>query len=263
MKTALIKFGTSSLLGTNGKLSQEVFGEIARQIILIMKIGLRVVIVTSGAVQAGREEIEKYNLGCSAWHKKDFAAPGACRLIQMWRQAFHKYDCAVGQILLTHENMENMGERASIKLAINNLMCAGVVPIINENDVVSDREILNMEKKISENDQLTYLLSDIINSDVVISVTSVGGVYDTFPITNKSKIYSELDANNLPTNITYCEGKTTEGSGGMSRKIIELSKCCRSDRRVGIIGWCDSGIIRFVNGEMTGTRLIKIHLSDG
>lgn len=255
MKRLLVKFGTQSLTDASGKISQTVFNEIARQLSFLMNVGWQVAIVTSGAIQAGRGEVESLSLNCGGWHKKDFAAAGSCRLMQMWAEAFRRHQRCVGQILVTHANLRNRGERRSIGQAIKNYMAVGAVPILNENDVVSDREIRSMERQISENDQLTCLLCPVVKPDVVISVTSIGGVFDSFPITQGSRVFQELDIRNLPVGVLKFDGKTEVGSGGMSRKIIELAKCCKKGRRVGIISWRDDGIIRFAGREEIGTNL--------
>lgn len=255
MKRLLVKFGTQSLADATGKLDQASFDEIVRQLSTLMSGGWQVAIVTSGAIQAGREESESLGLNCRNWHKKDFAAAGSCRLMQMWAEAFRRHRRCVGQILVTHANLRNRGERRSIGQAIKNYMAVGAVPILNENDVVSDREIRSMERQISENDQLTCLLCPVVKPDVVISVTSIGGVFDSFPITQRSRVFRELDTKNLPAEVLNSHGKTEAGSGGMRRKILELAKCCKKGRRVGIISWHDNGIIRFASGEGVGTCL--------
>ncbi len=255
MKRLLVKFGTQSLAGATGKLDQASFDEIARQLSSLMSGGWQVAIVTSGAIQAGREEIESLGQNCRGWHKKDFAAAGSCRLMQMWAEAFRQHRRCVGQILVTHANLRNRGEKRSIGEAIRNYMAVGAIPVLNENDVVSDREIRSMERQISENDRLTCLLCPIIEPDVVISATSVGGVFEEFPITQRSRVFRELDIRNLPAGVLDSHRKTETGSGGMSRKIIELAKCCKNGRRVGIISWHDDGIVRFVNREDIGTCL--------
>jgi glutamate 5-kinase len=258
MKRILIKFGTESLTGNGGKLDQSVFDQIASQLALLMAKGFEVAIVTSGAVQAGYEEMESLGIQCVGWHKKDFAASGTCRLMQMWRESFRIVGRGVGQILVTHSNFRDHGERQSIAKAIQNHMKAGVVPILNENDVVSDREIRSMDQRISENDYLTYLLSEMLRPNIVVAVTSVGGVYNKFPMDKNSLFYSELDVRNLPSIGAKSSEKSASGTGGMSKKIVEFAKCYKRGRLVGIIKWQNEGIVRFVNGEETGTCL-KLH----
>jgi glutamate 5-kinase len=255
MKRLLVKFGTKSLMGRKGRLSRAIFDEIARQIASLMDDGWQVAIVTSGAIQAGKEEAAKKSVLLNKLHKKDMAAIGTPLLMQMWSKAFARQGICVGQIWLTHANLSHRGEARSIQESIENLLSSGIVPILNENDVVSDREIRSMERGISENDRLTYLLCAIANPDVVLSVTSIGGVFDRFPLSRDSKLYLELDIDNLPVGLLDSDGKTDVGSGGMVKKILELSGCCHEDRRVGIVGWENEAILRFVTGETAGTLL--------
>lgn len=255
MKRLLVKFGTKSLMGRKGRLSQAIFDEVSRQIASLMMMGWQVAIVTSGAIKAGRELAAKKNVALDRLHKKDIAALGTPRLMQMWSRAFAKSGICVGQIWLTHANLSHKGEAQSIRESIENLLWSGVVPVLNENDVVSDREIRSMEEGISENDKLTHLLCAIVNPDVVLSVTSIGGVFDRFPLSSDSKLYLELDIDNLPVGLLDSDGKTDVGSGGMAKKITELSGCCLEFRRVGIVDWRNRSILRFATGENVGTLL--------
>ena len=255
MKELLVKFGTESLLDREGRLDGAIFLEIARQIVSLMDEGWSVAIVTSGAIRAGIEEAESVGVSFSGLHKKDYAALGSYRLMRMWSAAFRTHGRCVGQILITHANLQDSCEKKSIRESMTNLMAAGIIPVLNENDVVSDREIQTMDAKIGENDRLTALISLIINPDIVLSITSIGGVYDEYPITDRSRMYQELDIDNLPAGIIQPNIKSENGSGGMSKKIVALSGCCGDNRIVGIAGWVDDGVICFVMGEVVGTIL--------
>jgi len=255
MNRLLVKFGTETLLDQARELNQGIFDQIATEIASICLSGWLTIIVTSGAIQAGREAMTRLSLPVERLHKKELAAIGSVKLMDHWQNAFLRHGFGVGQIWLTHANLEDPGERQSIGNSIKNLLLARIVPIVNENDVISDREIVSMSAGIGENDRLTALLAPIVDPTAVVSVTSVGGVFDRYPIDRESRIYRELDINELPDGLGDSGVLSKTGSGGMGRKVHELLRCCVSGRRVGIIGRQESQLKQFITGESVGTLL--------
>jgi glutamate 5-kinase len=266
MKKMLTKIGTEQLCGANGRLSQKIFDNIARQIALTMKLGISVALVSSGAVKAGRERAERYEVDTKSWVEKDYAGIGSVTLMKMWGNAFARFGIETAQVWVTHSDLRTLASRKNILSCLLHYADSKVVAIINENDVVSATEIFLWLKKISENDQLAQKICDLIDADIVAFVTSVGGVFDSNPKDNSNaKMYQELNLKKLPREILRDTSKSQNGKGGMKNKVIQAGKCCLSryfgifsrwnDRRVGIINAENEAIYRFALGEAVGTLL--------
>lgn len=254
-KRIVIKFGTQDLM-RDGKLCQRIFNNIARQINDLLSKGIEVVIVSSGAIQAGRERLKSPNQG--RLDKKDIAGAGMRHLLNMWGTAFVYYSYEIVQVLVTHANWRDQKERSSIKRAILNCMQCGLIPVINENDIVSNAEILLMEKKISENDQLAAMVAKLIRADAILFLTEVGGIYSDDPSQNRqAKLYNVIDVNSPPPELKISKGVSQNGRGGMLAKFKIGSDCAKRGIYTVIAGLKEEDtILKFACQEDVGTRLV-------
>lgn len=250
----IVKFGTESLK-RDGQLCQTTFDAIAGQVTEVMESGTSVMIVSSGALQAGREEARALGRSAEMMTKPVIAAVGSQRLMAMWGRAFAKHSILVGQVWITYANLHlHEGERESIANGLRNCESTRVVPIINENDFVSDREIVLMDQKISENDRLTRMIAEVVGPDAVLFITLAGGVYEVYDQkrNNGHRMYRELNSEALPEGVIYSESKT-DPENGMGRKVEEAALCRKCGCRVAIADIGTDAIIRFANGEAVGT----------
>ena len=231
-KVLFVKFGTESLK-SGGGLSQSAFNLAAAQIACLMHLGWRVVIVTSGAVQAGREIVG----GDTSVSEPTLASIGQLEIMAMWRKAFDKQKRRVAQILVTHANLRSNGERESIRCRMLELLDGGVVPIFNANDPVCAEEIESMDLGFSENDELTLLLVQILGRATVVAfVTESGGVWDGPPGEAGSHLYRELNIHDIPRSVVQCRQTSEAGKGGPGHKVCIGVKCCEFADYVSIIG---------------------------
>jgi glutamate 5-kinase len=252
-ETILIKFGTESLM-KDGKLDPTSFSCAAKQINELIQDKYKIIIVSSGAIQAGREQATKLDVDTKKLHKKDFAGMGSPILLRYWAHTFEKFNIAVAEVLITHANWRCDEEKNSIQSSINNYLASGIIPIINENDVVSDREIRLMDEGISENDHLARLVAEITNPNRIIFITKSGGVFDKNPeLFPDVKRYLEIDINNIPELLLDSSDKSENGSGGIGKKVVEAAKCCRDNRVVAITGI--GFILESEDSIMSGTIL--------
>lgn len=255
-RVLLVKFGTECLTQYDKGLCYRHFAEIATQLDAVMKDNVRVIVVSSGAIAAGRELILRRGIPTAMLHKKELAGIGSIPLFNAWSEALRIRNRLASQVLVTHANLQHEAERKSIVSSLRSYTKRSIVPIINENDVVSSREIELMEQRISENDQLTRLICNLVNPDFIYSVTSVRGVFTDDPRVNKqAKMYRELNIMALPSAIVDASTKSRSGHGGMCSKITEMALCHRKGRSVAIGGLNNDSIVRFVRGERVGTLL--------
>lgn len=259
LRRLIVKFGTDNLCGLSGNLDQSIFDDFARQVAELQRRGIEVIIVSSGAIKAGRERIkEMLNLGTeiARLDKKEVAGIGARHLLNKWGGAFENYGKEVGQVWITYGNWANEGERKSIQSSIFDYIKAGVIPILNENDVVSDREIKLMDKKISENDRLTEMIAEKAGADAVLFLTDEGGIYEEDPKINpRARLYEEVSSRVKPENIGISEDISEGGSGGMRAKLKEGSRCAKKGMVVAIAGGERDVILKFARGELVGTKI--------
>lgn len=242
-----------------GRLDQLIFNDVARQIVYLLKIGIEVVIITSGAVQAGRERLKLLHIKPEEGdlEKKDIAGIGMRHLLSKWGIAFHRYGYEIAQVLVTHANWADERERESIRKAILNYTKCGFMPVINENDVVSDREIKLEENKISENDQLSAMAAKLIGADAILFLTDVGGIFDKNPQDLSARMYSVININALPPELLkISKTASANGTGGMKAKLEWASDCVRGGMYAVIGGLQEEdAILRFVRQEPIGTLL--------
>ncbi|HGE4476355.1 TPA: glutamate 5-kinase, partial [Escherichia coli] len=151
-QTLVVKLGTSVLTGGSRRLNRAHIVELVRQCAQLHAAGHRIVIVTSGAIAAGREHLGYPELPATIASKQLLAAVGQSRLIQLWEQLFSIYGIHVGQMLLTRADMEDRERFLNARDTMRALLDNNIVPVINENDAVATAEI-----KVGDNDNLSAL----------------------------------------------------------------------------------------------------------
>ena len=242
--------------GTKNLLDPLAFTDYANQIVEIwngMDIG--VVVVSSGAIYQGWNRMNELGENSPFLEQEELAGIGSRHLLNAWGDAFELEDKKeVGQVWVTDTNLNDEREGKSIKKRILNYLKAGVIPIINENDVVSNKEIEWMEQGISENDRLARKIAELIGADEILFLTDVGGVYEDNPnLNHQARMYKELtpaDASSISTTQSDILGK-----GGMKAKLEEAVQCFNAGMRVAIAGNEKDAILKFARRESVGTAI--------
>ncbi len=214
-KRVVIKVGSAVLTGEDGLLP-EIIGNIARQIAFLQSTGREVILVTSGAVAAGRKRLGVVKTAHEELRvKQAMAATGQGLLMQAYEQAFAGFNQPVAQVLLTHADLSHRGRYLNVRNTILTLFEFGVVPIINENDTVSAEEL-----RFSDNDTLGALISNMIGADLFIILTDVDSLYTGHPLEDPDArpIYTVAS---ITREIEAMAGHSTSqlGTGGMMAKI--------------------------------------------
>lgn len=266
----VVKFGTSVLMGGQEIISEH-FRDIARQVHELTKNPNEnfVILVSSGAIRTGWERLYRHRTEweidrllpdsldkCSIEEKKLLAAIGQPMLMGMWSAAFGWYLREVAQVLVTHANWENEGERESIRLMLETCRRNHVVPIVNENDPVSDIEIHLMEGGISENDILAAKTASLMDAGGILFVTESGGVRFADPSEDPdASVIPLLSVGQLDGMSTKEAGKS--GRGGMGKKFEAVHVCAEHDPAMNIViaGLEENVILRFAKGAPVGTKI--------
>ena len=262
-KQLVVKLGTEVLLGKrwidNKHLDQRIFNKIAGQVIEVQNLGVAVTIVSSGAIQAGREKIEKLErniirLESIRLERKELAGIGARHLLNMWGKGFGRHSREIAEMWVTYGNWNNEGERQSMRSSILNYHKQRVIPIVNENDVISDKEIRLMDKGLGENDRLARMVAELLNADAILFLTNGGGIYEEDPTLNPgARLYAEIDIETA-MRLAAAPGATSPiGAGGIGAKLREASICAKREMRVAIAGMGRDTIYKFAIGKPVGT----------
>lgn len=252
-KTIVVKLGTSTLTGGTKRLSRPQMVEIIRQLSLLKQSGHRVVVVSSGAVAAGREVLDRPNLQNHLPGKQMLSAVGQGHLIQVYSMLFGLYNLRIGQVLLTHDDISHRTRYLNARDTLNTLLDYDVVPVVNENDTVAVEEL-----KVGDNDTLSAKIAVLLNAELLIILTDQDGLYDRDPrIDPTAKLISRVDA--IDDHIREFAGDSGSGLGvgGMATKIHAAQLATRSGTRVVIANGSTMNVLpRVLQGEMLGTTFM-------
>ncbi|KAA6208143.1 glutamate 5-kinase [Avibacterium paragallinarum] len=250
-KTIVVKFGTSTLTQGTTKLHRPHMMEIVRQITQLHQAGFRIIIVTSGAMAAGRDYLNHPTLPPTIASKQLLAAVGQSQLIQTWEQLFSIYDIHIGQILLSRADIEDRERFLNARDTLNALLDNGIIPVINENDAVATAEI-----KVGDNDNLSALVAILAQAEQLYLLTDQQGLFDSDPRKNPhAKLLSVVEK--ITDDIRKIAGGsgTTLGTGGMSTKVIAADVATRSGVETIIaLGNRENVIVDLAYGENIGTK---------
>ncbi|MEJ6121262.1 glutamate 5-kinase [Vibrio sp. 2-Bac 85] len=253
-KTIVIKLGTSVLTSGTAKLDRAQMVEIVRQCAILHQQGHPIVVVTSGAIAAGKEHLNMPNIEPTIANKQMLAAVGQGQLIREWENLFKIYGLHVGQMLLTRADLDDKGRFLNARDTLNTLLKHRIVPLINENDAVATREI-----KVGDNDNLSALVALLADADQLILLTDQPGLFTADPRSNPdAKLITEV------TEITEAIHSIAGGSvgglgtGGMATKIESATVANRAGIEVVIAsGHRKNVILDAANGLPVGTKFVS------
>jgi glutamate 5-kinase len=214
-RRVVVKVGSAILTSPAG-LNHEVIANLAHEISFLHDSGREVILVTSGAVAAGKRKLALGDRpGLSIRQKQALAAIGQSRLMHDYDEAFARHSKTIAQLLLTHADLADRRRYLNIRNTFLTLFSYGVIPVVNENDSVSSEEL-----KFSDNDTLGALLANLIEADMFICLTDVDALYDRNPLTDPTArpLYTVAE---VTPEIEAMAGnsKSLLGTGGMQSKI--------------------------------------------
>jgi glutamate 5-kinase len=249
-RRVVIKVGSAVLTGDNGLLP-EIIDNIARQVSFLQATGREVILVTSGAVAAGRRRLGVVKTAHEELRvKQALAATGQGLLMQAYEQAFTERSQPVAQVLLTHADLSHRGRYLNVRNTILTLFEFGVVPIINENDTVSAEEL-----RFSDNDTLGALIANMIGADMFIILTDVDCLYTGHP-TEDPEARPVYTVAAITKDIERMAGHSGSqlGTGGMMAKIraAQMVAACGGSSFIGP-GRHPEILQALFSGELIGT----------
>ncbi|PKN86722.1 MAG: glutamate 5-kinase [Chloroflexi bacterium HGW-Chloroflexi-8] len=249
----VIKLGTSTLTQGKTELSVEHILEIVRVIARLHQQGHQVILVSSGAMAAGKASLGYPSLPKHLPAKQMLAAVGQSRLMELYSQLFGFYRIKVGQVLLTRDDLSQRRRYLNARNTLEALIQYQVVPVINENDTVSTEEI-----RLGDNDNLSALVANLVEADLLILLTDQDGLFTSDPRNDpQAQLVREVDSPEIPSTYWEAAGGSVSGlgTGGMVTKLHAANLARRSGCTVIITnGKNPEGIWEIVHGASVGTK---------
>ena len=215
MKRIVIKVGTSSLTYETGKLNIKKIESIVRVVSDLRNRGIEVVLVSSGAVGAGVGKLNLPEKPSETRKKQALAAIGQATLVSMYDRFFSEYGHSSAQVLLTKFILDDSERYQNTKNTFETMFEYGVIPIVNENDVISTYEL-----EFGDNDTLSAYIAQLVDAQLLIILSDIDGLYDSNPQENsEAKLIPIVE--NVDESIYAIAGGagSRRGTGGMVTKL--------------------------------------------
>lgn len=256
----VVKVGTKILSGNDGLMDDESIGNIVGQISDQIAKGVEIILVTSGAVGSGRGVIGTKSLKETVDDKQVFAAVGQVRLMETYARFFRDRGYFCAQVLVTKEDFRDRNHYQNMQRCFQNLLRDGIVPVVNENDVIAIRELI-----FTDNDELAGLIAAQLRADALIILTSVDGILGGHPSDLTAKPIRRIDAGDLAEIRKYVTAdKTSVGRGGMLSKFAVAKRLATSGIAVHIANGRKPNVIRDILEEKpVGTTVVPTRKTSG
>ena len=242
-KRAVLKVGSSLLAGTGGLDPLHARG-LAAFIAASRAQGREIVLVSSGAVAAGRGRIAGGDGGIVL--KQALAALGQASLMGFWQALF---DAPVAQVLLTHDDLRNRRRYLNARTALQELLRLGAQPIVNENDTVAVDEL-----KLGDNDNLAAAVASLVEADLLLIATDIAGLYSGHPQRDPDARPVERIEAITPQVLAMAGDAGTLGTGGMRTKLEAASKAASAGIATALICGRDAATVdALARGSLHGT----------
>lgn len=213
LKRIAVKVGSNVLTCPDGTLDIVRMSDIVAQIATLHESGIEVILISSGAVASGRNEIMPQKKLDAVSARQLYSAVGQAKLINCYFELFRRHGLICGQVLTMKENFSSRTHYLNQKNCMEVMLENGVIPIVNENDTVSVTELM-----FTDNDELSGLVATMMNMDALIILSNVDGIYDGHPAIKDSKVIPEI-SKNMSVEAFVQAGKSAFGRGGMLTKL--------------------------------------------
>ena len=249
----VVKFGTSLLTSGTGHLDLPVMANLVRQVAQLHRQGKEIIIVSSGAIAAGRQKLRGIPEHKSTPFKQVLASVGQSHLMHTYEELFSRYDITIAQALLTKGDLSGRAGYLNTRNTLLALTELDAICIVNENDVVALDEI--EELKFGDNDNLSAMVANLVDADLLILLTDIRGLYTADPHCNpEAQLIRRVDRIDARIKRLASNAANRQGTGGMITKI-EAAKLATSSGVDVVItdGREPDAVVKTSNGEEIGT----------
>ncbi|MEX0594409.1 MAG: glutamate 5-kinase [Balneolaceae bacterium] len=250
IRRIIVKVGSRILVDEKGRPDPRRIGQLAAQVADLHKRGLEVILVSSGAIAAG---VESLGWTVRPTHLADLqmaAAVGQGVLIHRYSEEFASHGCRIGQVLLTHADLRDRERHLNARNTILAMLRNGVIPIVNENDVVAVDEI-----RFGDNDLLASMVAALVHADLLMLLTTADGFFKT----RNGELIERISRLEAITDdvLKMAGGKGSDWStGGMDSKLRSARNALKAGTPVMIVNGATDGVLReALAGKDVGTLI--------
>jgi len=242
----VVKVGTHAIAKKSGKPDHAALKRLVAQLSALRKAGHEVFFVSSGAVAAGVEALGLKSRPADVNDVQMCAAVGQARFICEYEHLFAGYGVKIGQVLLTHYDFEAHHRAQNVKTSLDHLVRLGIVPVINENDVVADEELKG--KTFGDNDWLSFLIARLVKADVLVLLTTVDGLLDA-----AGRRIPRVDSFRNVMRLVHAGEKGRLSKGGMDSKLRAVKAAVGAGIDVYVANGRKTVLAPILAGKSVGT----------
>jgi glutamate 5-kinase len=248
----VVKLGTNLVTGNSEHLDFQLLADLVAQVAQLHQQGLEVIVVSSGAIAAGRDKLGLTRERKDIPFRQVLAAVGQSRLMQAYDQLFSRHDITIAQTLLTRSDISDRLGYLNARNTLLALLELEVIPVVNENDVVAIEELEGI--RFGDNDNLSAMVANLVDADLLMLLSDVAGLYTRDPNRDPdAKLIPEVDRIDAAIE-RLAGGARGWGTGGMVTKLEAAKLATASGVAVVIADGREAGIItRLSRGEPSGT----------
>ena len=250
-KRIAIKIGSNVLAGENGNLDLKQIEHLTNQITSLMKMGIEVILVSSGAVAAGRSLVSAENKMDTVSARQLWSAIGQVKLMNTYSEFFKSQDVICAQVLTTKENFSDRRHYLNMKNCISTMLENKVLPIVNENDTISVTELM-----FTDNDELSGLICSMMSCEALFILSNVDGIYDGKPESGEASVIREIKASDTSFENSISSQKSGFGRGGMHTKYSIARKIAMEGTNVYIANGKRKNVLTDL---LSGTEVLSTH----
>ncbi len=257
IQRVVVKIGSRALVQRNGRPDTRRMAALVDDIAALHRAGREVIVVSSGAIACGLQALGMKKRPEDLPTLQMAAAVGQSRLMAAYDKLFTRKKCRIGQVLLTHDDLEHRRRHLNARNSMLKLLEHGVIPIVNENDVVSVDEI-----KFGDNDALASRTAMLVEAGLLVLLTTVNGFRAT-DAKGRSRKVDFLPGVTSET-LSHAKGKGSAFStGGMASKLTSAAEAARMGTTVVIANGRQDGILqKIIAGTNVGTLIPAAAVSD-
>jgi glutamate 5-kinase len=247
------KFGTRLLSSGTDHLDLQVMSSLVEQVARLRQQKKEIIIVSSGAIAAGRQKLGGVQERKGTPFKQVLASVGQGHLMHTYEELFSRHGITIAQALLTKADMSDRGGYLNARNTLMALIELGVICIVNENDVVAIEEI--QELKFGDNDNLSAMVANLLDADLLVLLTDIAGLCTADPCyTPEAELIRRVDRIDAEIERLAAETTSQQGTGGMVTKIEAAKLATSSGTSVIIADGREPDVLtRICNGEAIGT----------
>lgn len=258
-KKIVVKIGSNVLTQSNGLPDEHRIANLVEQIVNLKKQGISVIVISSGAVASGRSMFSISEKHDAVAARQLLASIGQIKLINNYMSLFQQHQMLCSQVLVTKEDFRDRKHYLNIKSCLNILLKNNVIPIVNENDVVSVTELM-----FTDNDELAALIASMLDADALIILSNVDGIYNGDPKSAHSALIPEVKKNMEEIDSFISTAKSGLGRGGMVTKLGMARKVAKLGIPVHITnGMRDNIVYDLLFGTALNTYFVPEKITSG